>query len=87
MQTTFIVHPVHEIPRFDLIKCTHIEITYEGGEDMWYMQWTLYGPCLCELCIGTLYVTFICTLNEAFLFVINIGMQATLHLPHAYLGI
>ena len=54
---------------------------------MWYMQWTLYGPCLCELCIGTLYVTFIYTLNEAFLFLMNIGVQETLHLPHAYLGI
>ena len=30
------------------------------------MPWTLYGLCLCGLCIWTLYVTFIYTLNEAF---------------------
>ena len=26
--------------------------------DLWYMQWTLYGICLRELCIWTLYVIF-----------------------------
>ena len=41
VQKTFAVHPAHEIPRFDLVKHTYIEKTYEGGEDMWYMQWTL----------------------------------------------
>ena len=34
VQTTFVVHPVYEIPRFDLAKHTHIEKkTYEGGEN------------------------------------------------------
>ena len=30
------------------------------------MPWTLYELCLCGLCIWTLYVTFIYTLNEVF---------------------
>ena len=46
---------------------------------MWYMPWTLYGLCLCGLCIWTLYVTFIYTSNEAFFFLRRkISMQATL---------
>ena len=46
---------------------------------MWYMERTFYGLCLCELCIWILYVTFIYTLNEAFLFLrMKISMQATL---------
>ena len=79
VQTTFVIHPVHEIPQFDLVKRTHIEKkTYESGEDMWYIQWILYGLCLCELCIWTLYVNFWYTLNEAFFFWVKISMQATL---------
>ena len=47
---------------------------------MWHMQWTLHGLCLCELCIWTLYVTFLYTLNEAFFFRMKISMQATLQI-------
>ena len=53
---------------------THRKKTYEGGEDMWYMPWTLYGLCLCGLCIWTLYVTFIYTFKVGFFL---ISMQAT----------
>ena len=43
------------------------------------MPWTLYGLCSCGLCIWTLYVTFIYTLNEAFFLLgRKISMQATL---------
>ena len=63
MQTMLVVHPVHEIPQFDLVKHTHVEKTYEGGEDIWYMQWTLDG-----LCIWTLHMNFVYTLDEGFFF-------------------
>ena len=44
---------------------------------MWYMPWTLYGLCLRGLCIWTLFVTFIYTLNEAFFLLrMKISMQA-----------
>ena len=44
---------------------------------MWYMSWTLHGLCLSGLCIWTLYVTFIYTLNEAFFLLrMKISMQA-----------
>ena len=44
---------------------------------MWYMPWTLHGLCLSGLCIWTLYVTFIYTLNEAFFLLrMKISMQA-----------
>ena len=42
----YVVHPVHEIHRFDLVKHTQFEQNYEGGEDyvVYAMDfgWTLY---------------------------------------------
>ena len=41
---------------------------------MWYMQWTLDGLCLYEVCIWTLYMTFVYTLNEAFFYNLKCGV-------------
>ena len=47
---------------------THWKKSYEGGEDMWYMQWTLDGICIYGTCIWILYVKFVYTLDEVFFF-------------------
>ena len=58
MRTTFIVHPVHEIPRFDLVKRTHIErnLWRWGGYVVYAMNF------VCVLFVWSLYMDFVCGL-------------------------
>ena len=44
----------------------HWKKKYEGGEKMWYMQWTMDGLCIYGLFIWTLYMNLLYTLDEAF---------------------
>ena len=37
-----------------MAKYADIEKKYEGGEDIWYMRWTMDALCIC--CIWTLYI-------------------------------